>query len=393
MVVVFFVVAIFFGMPAIAKASQINENVIVVGVGIDLCEHAEKKYDVSFLTFTPVPEQNFIETYKVVVAEGNSIAEAANFAGLNMGRLLRFSHMKTIVLCEDIFDDDVPKLLDYLARGNELSGSTKVIATPAKAKEFLTIVQALDGESSIKISELVTNNASETHAVEATLETFYKGYLGPTKVSLIPIFDLKGNDDGMSVESGQNQQGEQKFDKKKFIVNTGEAELFKDGKRIDKISSERLRSINWVCGKFERGFLEIENFDSERFGGASVTFEIFGNSLRKKVEFENGVPVVYLNPRIDITLAEIEKDGMYAQNTEFEVLTDEDIENLNRQVRAFFADGISLMRTKQADIADFYTLLHNANKKEFEKFLRSLDNQDEYLNYIVFKVGVKTRTR
>ena len=398
MIVVFVVVSIVFGIPALAASSQINKNAVVVGVGIDLSEEGEKKYDVSFLTFAPVPEQNFTETYKIVAAEGDSIAEASNFAGLNLGRTLRFSHMKTIVLSEDVVMEDIPKLLDYLARGNELSGSTKIIATKSKAKEFLSVAQKLDSESSVKISELVSNNAKEASAADATIETFFKGYLGPTKMSIIPLFDLEQDEDeGMSVatmvsDSEESKSGEKKKDKK-FIVNSGDAIVFKDGKMLSTIDSEQVQNINWIKGDFARGFVEIKDFNSKTFDGADLTFEIFGSGRRRKIVFENGTPVVYLNPRVNIVLAEVEKDGMLTRNVEFFVLADEDIEILNQHIRQFFADGINWMRENKADLVDFYTLLWNANKGEFQKFLRNLEDESDYLSHIVFKVGVKARTR
>ena len=397
MVIVFLVVGVFFGIPALAKSSQINENAIVVGVGIDLCEGEEKKYDVSFLTFAPVPEQNFVETYKIVASEGDSIAEASNYAGLNMGRTLRFSHMKTIVLSEDVLDEDMPKLLDYLARGNELSGSTKIIVTMSKAKEFLQVAQKLDSESSVKISELVANNEQEDSATDATLETFFKGCLGPTKMSLVPVFRLETKEDeGMSssVEAqSKSASGQQENSSDKFIINSGGAVVFKEGKRLCAIDAEQMKNINWVIGNFSKGFVEVEDFQSEKFEGADLTFEIFGSEMRRKIVFENGIPIIYLNPRVNVVLAEVEKEKMLTKNVEFFILSDRDYEILNKQIRTFFADGIKFMRDNKADLADFYTMLYNTNRKDFSKFLDNLPDREDYLNHVVFKVGVKVRTR
>lgn len=400
-VIVLLIVSIFWGMPALTKASQINENSIVIGVGIDLSESGEKKYDVSFLTFLPVPEQNFNETYKVVSAQGDSIAEASNFAGVYLGRKLRFSHMKTIVLSQDVLGEDVPKLLDFLARGSELSGSTKIVAIDDKASKFFSVVQGLDSESSIKISELASHNHKEVYAVDATLEKFFKGYLGPTKVSLIPVFSLTKDDaNGLAVSGEMEQSPSSKASEKatqkessEHLINSGDAAVFKDGKYVTTLSVEQMKNINWMTGEFSRGIIQIDDFQGKEFKGMNLTFEVFDNKMNKKVIFENGTPVVYMNPRINVVLAEVEKDGMLDKNVEFYTLYQDDFAELEHHIKSYFADALQTMRENKTDICDFYTLIHNADKKKFCKFMNSLEDREDYLSYVVFKVGVKVRTR
>ena len=122
--------------------------------------------------------------------------------------------------------------------------------------------------------------------------------------------------------------------------------------------------------------------------------EIFGKRQKNIVSYENGTPVLTIDLNLTLRLSEVEnKGGMVKENVEFYVISDKALKALETKLKQNMAKGLEFMRDNQVDVADFYTFLHNNNKKAFHKFLDNLEDKEDYLNHIVFKLGVKVNAR
>lgn len=405
MVFVFILTTIIYGFNALGMTAEINRYAIVSAIGIDSSDDEESKFEISLLTFIPIAEQTFTETYKVVSAKGKSLSEAMDFAGLHIGREVGLSHVKLIVLNEGLVHEDVTKFLDYLSRSRHMSSSTKLVITDSTAKEFLQVAEQLDSQSSIKVSELITYNNEYIYATDSTLETFFKGLFGPTRVSLVPYIILEDEStSGFAVSSSggsgngnggtQSKTGQAESSQEKKIVNNGDTIVFKDAVEKVKISGKDIEKINLIRGDFNTGTIDIENFSDENFDEANLTFEIFDKRLRNKVTYQNGIPIFQIDMELSLTLTEVEnKNGMIEENVEFFTITPEALEAIEQKVRKSVMEGVEIMRDNQIDVIDFYTIMHNSDKKSFNKFLSSLEDEDNYLSHMVFKVSVKVYSK
>lgn len=399
MIIVFILIVVVYGFSALGMTAEVNRYAIVTAIGIDNVEDGENKYEISLLTFIPIAEQTFTETYKVVSAEGKSVSEAMDYAGLHIGREVGLSHVKLIVLNESLVKEDITKFLDYLSRSRNMSSSTKLIVADSSAKEFLQVAEKLDSQSSIKVSELIAYNNEYIYASDSSLETFFKGLFGPTRTSIIPYILLKEEGEGYAAtsESGQSKTqsgGEQSSSQNKKIVNNGDTIVLKDAKEKIKLTSRDIENINLVRNDFSDGTIEIENFTDENFDDANLTFEIYDKNIRKKVVYQNGIPIFNIDIELALSLTEVEnKFGMIEENVEFFVITKEAVQEIEKKVRTSIMEGVRLMRDNQTDIVDFYTFMYNSNKSSFLKFLNMLEDKDDYLNHIVFKVSVKISSK
>lgn len=387
---VFVAICLIYGTASLGMPAEIDRYAIVTAVGIDMLPE-EEQYEISLLTFIPIAEQGFAETYKVVSSKGRSISEAIDFAGLHLGREIGLSHVKTVVLNREILNENLSKILDYLSRSEHLVSSTKLISTDASAKEFLQAAQSLDSGSAIKISELINFNDEYIYATDSSFESFFKGYFGPTRVSVMPFLTLKSSkSEGLTAvgDQGEQNSGEQSAQSKE-IVNNGDAIIFKDGKQKVMVDGIDMKKLNLVHGNFNIGTIVLENYSDDHFDNATLTFEIVEKVMRYRVDYQNGIPVVGLSSRLVVTLSEAEnQQGMVAKNIEFDSVDQKMLEAIKQKVKNLMGEAIVIMRDNQVDICDFYTLLHNHDKKEFSHFLSLLDDQNDYLNRIVFKVSV-----
>ncbi len=397
-IIVFVFISVVFGFTALGRSSQVEEYSIVIGVGIDKSESAEFKYDVSLLTFVPIADQNFSETYNVVYSKGNSLASAIDSADLYLGREIRFAHIKTIVLGSELLKqgEDVSTLLDFLARENDVSASTRIVVSKGKAGEFMDMAKKLDSSSSTKISQIVSINKEELYSMESTLEKFYRDYFGETKVSLLPVFEV---DDKVGINpSTQTQQSggatQQSEKEKKLIVNTGTAFVLKDGKYAFEMGKEDLKNTNMLCANFKKGILKVEDFDGEQYKDVDMTFEIYGLKVKKKVEFENGIPVILMNLSIELVPSEINyKNGMVAKNSDIKRFGKKDCKQIENAIKKDISKALALVKEKKIDVANFYTLLYNGDRGKFKKYLQNFERKEDFLEGVVVKAKVNVRFR
>jgi len=406
MVLVFAFVVLFYGVGAIAAPAEINRFAIVTAIGIDPVDGEDNEIELSLLTFTPVAQQTFTENYNVILSKGRSISEALDFAGLHIGRQVGLSHVRNVIINQELLKEDVTKYLDYLSRSKTFELSANLIVTDSKASEFLQAVKALDSESSIKIGELMTYNKDYIYATEATFETFFKGLFSPTKVSVLPVVSMSDEGEGVAIETqgpasevgsdpkSSDSSSGQSNSQQKNINNDGRTAVFKDGRLATILDSRDIKKIKLINGGFNNGSLVVEHFSDEIFDDAELTFEILGRGSSFKVIFENNIPIFIINANMTMALSEVQnKDGLIQKNVEFFNISEGLKNEIELKLKTSIAEGIEIMRENQVDIVDFYSVLYNSDKKGFLKYLDSLEDKEDYLNGIVFKFGVHIFTK
>lgn len=401
MLIVFVLISIFYALPSLGMQAEISQYAIVTAVGVDKVEdESENNFEISLLTFIPIADQTFKETYKVISAQGRNISEAIDYAGLHIGREIGLSHVRLVVLNDQLLEEDVSNFLDYLSRSETIAPSTKLIATNATAKDFLNAAEKLDSQSSIKVSDLIIFNDDYVYASDSSFENFYKGALGPTKVSLMPYLKLDSGDaKGIQVVAGQQQTSQSQStssqaEGEKEISNNGETIVLKDSKKRLILQGSDMKKINLIQGRFRTGSIEIFNVEDPLFKGADLTFEILDKKVDYKVVYQNGFPIVCINNVISLTLAEINHSSQIIDNNiEYFKFSEGIKQEVEKKIRASMMDAIEIMRENQTDIVDFYTEMYNANKKQFLNFLDSLEDKEDYLNHVIFKAGISIVTK
>ena len=228
---------------------------------------------------------------------------------------------------------------------------------------------------------------------------FYKGLYNPSRTAIVSFISLDSEDmEGFTVTDGessgsseQNQNGSSsQSGTKKQIVNDGDSILCKDGKMVQKIFRQDMKKINLIRGTFKLGSIVIENFSDDLFRNARLTFEMTDNKINRQVQFINGIPVVYIDVKLYVHLTEAQEEDMeIKENTDYKNISDEAIKKLEFEVKNSIKQGIDILRENKCDIHDIYTLLNNSNRREFQRFLNKLDDKDDFLNFVIFKIGVQ----
>lgn len=401
--IVIIIVVLFFLPPAIASSAETTKKAIIVALGID---KNEDEFELSFLTFVPIANQNFVENYKVISSTGDSISKAIDLAGLNIGKEVTLSHTTTTIINENMLEEDVIKYIDYLKRTINLSNNTSFVCTNDSAKNLMIEIQKLSSGDGINIEDIIAKNRDYIYSLDNTLERFCRGYYGYEKSSVMTYVSLEGSDapngidatpsdgggpsgsssgDLSSSSGGSPNQGMKK------IVNDGKTLLIKNGKKVGELNREELKSVNLFTGNFKQGTIKIDDVNVGSFSHTDLTYLIYSQGSKIRTSFENGIPIVSVNLKIEAALEEIlANDKKVEINSEISKISQEIKDLIEHKVKAKFASTLAILREKKTDILGIYSRFMRSNRKEFKNYLETLEDKEEYLDGILFRFSVKT---
>ena len=439
MLLVFLVILVFFAPFALFSPGESTRCSIVTAVGVD---KLGEEYEVSLLTFIPTANQTYLETNSVVTGKGKSVAEAISNAGLTLGKKVCLSHAKTTVISTKLMQDDIAKDIDYLGRVASLSENTILICTDNPAKEFLLAAQTLEKDIGLKLEELISYNVDNVYVTDTSVEAFFKGYYSQTGSSIIGYLKLasgegeeksqadssQGGNQSGGGQSGGNQnsggQGEesggesgidaqdevsgygssqassggssgsssQSGNSDKKVLNSGEVVLIKNGIMVDKLSTEQLHGINIINGNAIDRTITIENVTDESYQDAMLTYTVKNKRVKITTKFENGHPIFRIDVILGLELVEgKEGETNIRTNTELSDISEEVAGKVEQFLKSRFQDTLKVLRKNKTDVIGVTQMFERENKKEFRKFLRSLDDPDDFLNFMNFELVIKVQ--
>ena len=82
-----------------------------------------------------------------------------------------------------------------------------------------------------------------------------------------------------------------------------------------------------------------------------------------------------------------EDDLEIKENVDYKNMSEKAVNALEKEVKSIIKEGLDILRENQCDIIDVYTLLYNHDPNAMQNFLKSLEDEEDYLNHIIFKIS------
>ena len=412
LILLFLLIFIVFTPQALYSPGQSRNVGVVVAMGID---RADEGYEVSLLTFIPKTSPTFQETDSVVSGKANSIAKALYNAQVALGRRVGLSHVKTTVLSQELMQEDVTGIVDYLTRLAALSASTVFIGTNGSAKELLSLSTNLENSIGLDIEQVIGFNSDKLFVDETSLEDFYKGYYGRERASTIGFLPVvedqqmqrasvieegespsgassgsagqEGNSAGNGSAPSASNAGASSSGGNKYILNNGDAILLKNGKMVEILSLDQVNSLNILNGKTKGQIIRVEECEVDG-STHDITYRIREKNVRKKTIFENGIPVLEANITLGMELMEIDGEHRNLKiRSEHSKLTPEIIAKIDSKLKKEFKQVVDIMKQHSADAIGVTTQFFRENKAQYNLFIKKLSAEDEFINHVIFKLN------
>ncbi|MFT8319668.1 MAG: Ger(x)C family spore germination protein [Bacillus sp. (in: firmicutes)] len=160
----FFIISVCFLLSGCWDRKELSEVQLVSGMAVDLGDNAKYKVTIEALNAVELTSQTSQGNAPSIVEgiEGDSISEITHQFNQYLAQTPIYSHMKLLVISEDVAKLGLMEFIDYLERNRELRDDFKIIIVrDQKAEDVLKITYPFKKASSLKISPQIDNILSE----------------------------------------------------------------------------------------------------------------------------------------------------------------------------------------------------------------------------------------
>jgi len=322
-----------------ANARELNELIIVMGIGMDVDTEAED--NVKLIAQIVLPEKlssgsddsSGGSTDKAFVNLSSSapgtFEAVRNYTHLITGKLY-ISHNQIIVIGRGLAERGISRMLDFFVRAKETRPTVNFLIADTTAEEVLGIQPEMNMMPAIYLNKLVEAQIENSQSFSADLIDYISAMQSETLSLVIPIVHLEMN--------GENVV---------HVINS--MAVFKGDRMVGELNSTQTRGLLWVKGRVSSGSIDVDIDD----GIASL--EIL--SATSKVE-----PVVSDDGKVTMRIS-ISTDLRLTEQTCTENLaTDENILRLqglvNEAIREKVEQVFEQAKALHADVFGFGELIH-----------------------------------
>ncbi len=391
----FVIVLIIFLPSAITIPSLSFRSAIITAIGVD---KQDEEVMVSVLTLSEISKSEMRENVKLLQGSGVTLANAFSSIESSIDRKILMGHVGYVVISEDFATQNVAEVINTLIIAGKVSNTVPLLMCEGKAKDVLDNAQKMEASSSYKMREMINNEFNETYTKDISIDSFLKGYYSDIHISTLGYVTIESQptnaiDSSSGQAQGQSQQsssqGGQTSEQKTAISYKTEHAVFLNGKFKYLFTKEQMRGINWIVESDLQKILTINGISEQGLNDASITFTISKHSVTPKVDFLNGKPYVTYEISLTMTPVEIIEANGGARAIKEITLTDELKQKICDVVKREVALSLSVMREQKTDVIGVYKLLYN-KYRPFMDFLDTLQNREDFLNYVNIGVDVNS---
>lgn len=279
-ILLFLIFNIFF-IAACSNIEQLDDKMIIHGVGID---RVENTFELTIQQFSVTGSNEKEEGAQVVKTKGNSLMDAFSDLSLQTGKTPMFSQNLVLAIGEETAYNGINDILDFFVRYYESRPTVKIIIVKGKAESVLSFKK---DDKLIMAKDIMAITESERINSKVMSSNIFQ-FVGALKNSTLdPIASI------VSVEMQNDEE---------ILAANGTA-VFKDDKLAGFIDTNSTRGALIINNRLNGG---TEVIDVESVGKVSYSLE--KSKSKVKFKLENGKPIYNIIIKINTNIYEIERD-------------------------------------------------------------------------------------
>lgn len=395
LIVWIFLIILIATVPEITKPAMSETEAIVTMMSIDKIDENIK---VSTSVLTPAEEKT--ANYEVFSATGATVGEAVENVSLALGKSMGFAQCEIMAFGENISNEGIMSSLDFMTRTRKVGRNALLINFSGDVEEFQQAVVNLNIEKSLPLEDIFNFDKRYIPTEDSNIHSFYKGYFSTISTGIMPKVKLLKEETGknsIEIEKGstgggsstQPGSGTSGSDNKVYILNDGTISIFKKGKKLIEMSSEKVKQLNLMLNNEQEGTLKVENVEDELYKNSNVVLNISNKKLKFSPKFENEKPVFDISIDITVLVEEVDEENpskkFLKRNKEF--LTPALVEKTKETVKTQALAVVDFCKTNEIDLIGVF---ENFYRKEYKKFKNYYDKtQEKYLDDVKVNISVK----
>ncbi|MBN2983754.1 MULTISPECIES: Ger(x)C family spore germination protein [Cohnella] len=243
---------------------ELNELGITSATGIDW---ADGKWNVTYQVVVPSGMWSgggggggggtTQSSVHVFTAEGRTLCEAANKSNLEIPRQLYFAHTDAIVIGKAAAEHGLSEVVDLYLRSVQARETVMMAVTEGRASDILKLfvpLEKLPGDALNKIISKEELNSGYYPAVRVF--DFAQSLYSDSRAIGVPELNLMGKRDAKSRKELSSLESFKQTHNESKLGLTGES-VFKDGRRIGRLTFKESYGISWLSGDIKQSALAV----------------------------------------------------------------------------------------------------------------------------------------
>ncbi|MDQ0897271.1 MULTISPECIES: Ger(x)C family spore germination protein [unclassified Paenibacillus] len=343
---------------------ELNDLAITVGVGID---KSGKDYLVTAQIVIPSEVaakkgSGYSTSITTISATGVSTLEAVRKLTTLSPRKIFASHLRILVIGEELAREGISKVMDGLARDHEVRSDFFIIVardtTAASILKILTPIERIPANKMFKTLESSERAWAPTISVE--LDRFISNLATPTKNSVLTGIRIQGDK-----QKGMSESNLSKTTPPSYLEYSGIA-LFKKDKLVDWLNEEESKGFNYIMGnvKSTMGHLNCPQ-------GETLSIEVNRTNTKVKGQIVNGNPEINISLFVEENISEVQcQIDLLDPNTihELEQITE-------TKLKQIMTSAIKKAKQNKADIFGFGEAIEDVSPKTWLKVKSDWENE------------------
>ncbi|GLB61816.1 Ger(x)C family spore germination protein [Cytobacillus sp. NCCP-133] len=280
--------------------SEMNELAITVGLAID-------KPDDQFIITTQVVnpgqaaarqgggQKTPVITYQ---EKGDTVFETIRRMTTVTARKLYFSHIRILVISEELAEEGLGEVLDFLIRDHNVrSDFYVVIAKDTKAENVLKVLTGLEDIPANKLfTALETSEKSWAPSRAVAIDELIVDIVAEGKEAQLTGLEITGD-----IKKAEKSEHVQEIEPDVTLKYSGLA-VFKGDKLIGWLNESDSKAVNYVQGNVKSTIGETSCPD----GKGKVAIEVIRTKADLKAKVENGSPKGTINVQIEGNVGDVQ---------------------------------------------------------------------------------------
>ncbi|MDD9265650.1 Ger(x)C family spore germination protein [Paenibacillus sp. GCM10023248] len=338
---------------------ELNDLAITVGVGFD-------KSGDEYLVTAQIVNPNEVASKKgagystpitTLSAKGISTLEAARKLTTTAPRKLFSSHLRIVVIGEELAREGVAKVLDGLTRDHEIRSDFYIIVardtSAAEVLKILTPIERIPANAMFKTLE--TSEKAWAPTVSVRIDQFITSLAEPSTDAVLTGIRIEG-----AKEKGELKTLLSDTAPRTQLHYSGVA-LFRQDKLVDWLNENESKGYNYIKGnvKSTMGHLQCPQ-------GGTLTVEVIRSKTKVKGHVINGKPKVHIHVFLEQNVSEVQ--------CEVNLLDPATIQELEKiaadTLKSIMNAVIRKAKENKTDIFAFGEAIEDASPKTWAKIKR-----------------------
>lgn len=328
------------------NAREINELAFVLSIGMDKTDDGFKitAQIASPETYSKTPlgsgAVQKAKPFWIVTSTGKTIFEAIRNMASSSSRRIFWSHIKVIIIGEQLAKGNTLEIFDFFSRNPELRLRTLVAVTPGEAGKIIETVPEMEKDPATYLEKVIENKNLTGKSYSIMLKDFIEDYLDP---GVGPVTSR------IVIDESTSQP----------VLKTSGAYVFDGGKLRAQLSEKQTRGLLWITNKMNESIMVVYC----PYDGMPVTLEIKKSKSSIKSVSNSGAPHFTINVKVDASITEQSCTTDFNDSQKRNNLAKALETAINKDIQS----TVAMEKDLQVDFLGLSRILHRQHKEEWHE--------------------------